>query len=115
MSDSFSAWSKTLGYFPESKLYRGTEISTKIMFKKWCFVIFATKTVVRIFPSQFQFVFDGGFFLIEMPMGGIVGRQSSAIFNIRGRSYSTPKFEKSGLSEITFVKSISSCANFSML
>ena len=29
------------------------EISTKIMFKKWCFVISVTKSVIQIFLSQF--------------------------------------------------------------
>ena len=64
---------------------------------------------------QFLIRFRSGFFLIERPMGRIVGRRNSAIFDIWGRSYSTPKFEKSDFSEITFFKSIFSRTIFNML
>ena len=114
MSDSCSAWSKTLVYFPGSKLYQRSRYRRRSCSKSVVLRSLSRNQLCGFFSLSFN-PFSMGFFLIERPMGRIVGRRNSAIFDIWGRSYSTPKFEKSDFSEITFFKSIFSRTIFNML
>ena len=114
MSDSCSAWSKTLVYFPESKLYQRSRYRHRSCSKSGVLRSLPPNQLCGFLSLSFN-PFSMGFFLIERPMGRIVGRRNSAIFDIWGRSYSTPKFEKSDFSEITFFKSIFSRTIFNML
>ena len=105
MSDSCSAWSKTLVYFPGSKLYQRSRYRRRSCSKIHVLWSLSRNQLSGFFSLSFN-PFSMGFFLIERPIEVLLSRKEWAIFDIWGWSYSTPKFEKSDFSEITFFKSI---------